>query len=111
MGWITLRFTINTRSAYHDFGVVQNLPIDMLTAGEFLRQHECQFMYKASGLDAFGIKDGSCDVCLRNKEKMKAEHDPQLQPTPKRTPRSVVISPALWFQHAYLMSKSEGARS
>ena len=39
LGWIKLRFTINTRSAYHEFGVVENLPIDMLFGGEFLRQH------------------------------------------------------------------------
>ena len=24
LGWITLRFTINTRTAYHDFGVAKN---------------------------------------------------------------------------------------
>ena len=86
LGWITLRFTIKKRSAYHDFGVAKNLPIDMHIGGEFLRPHECQIMYKASGRDAFGIKDGSCDVCLRNKEKMKAKHDPQLQATLMRTP-------------------------
>ena len=40
-GWITLRFTINTRTAYHDFGVAMNLPLDMLIGGEFLRPHEC----------------------------------------------------------------------
>ena len=33
LGWITLRFTINTRSAYHEFGVVKDLPIDMLIGG------------------------------------------------------------------------------
>ena len=85
LGWITLRFTIKRRSAYHDFGVVKNLPIDMLIGGEFLRPHECKIMYKASGRDAFGIKDGSCDVCVRNKEKMKAENDPQMQSTAKHT--------------------------
>ena len=69
LGWITLRFTINTRSAYHDFDVVKNLPIDMLIEGEFLRTHECQIMYKASGRDAFGIKDGSSDVCLCTRRK------------------------------------------
>ena len=30
LGWITLRFTISTRSAYQEFGVVKILPIDML---------------------------------------------------------------------------------
>ena len=85
LGWITLRFTINTRSAYHDFGLVKNLPIDILIGDEFLRQHECQIMYKVSGRNAFGIKDGCSDVCLGNKEKRKAEHEPQLQATPKRT--------------------------
>ena len=83
--WITLRFSNNTRSAYHDFGVVKNRPIDMLIGGEFPRTHECQIMNKASGRNAFEITDGSCYVCLRNKEQMKAEHDPQLQATPKRT--------------------------
>ena len=86
LGWITLRLTINIRSAYHEFGVVKNLPIDMLIGGEFLRQDECQIIYKASGRDVFGIKDGCCERCARNKEQMKAEHDPQLQATPKRTP-------------------------
>ena len=86
LGWITIRFTINTRSAYHKFGVVKNLPIDMLIGGEFLRPHECQIMYKASGRDAFEIKDRCCNACVRNKEKMKAEHDPQLQAPPKPTP-------------------------
>ena len=86
LGWITLRFTINTRSAYHEFGIVKDLPIDMLIGGEFLRSHECQIIYKASGRDVFGIKDGCCEKCVRKKEKMKAEHDPQLQATPKRTP-------------------------
>ena len=81
VGWITLRFTINTRRAYHVFGVVKNLPIEMLIGGEFLRPHECQIMYKASGLDAFGIKDGSCKECVQNKQKMKEEQDQQLEPT------------------------------
>ena len=59
-GWITLRFTINTRSSYHEFGVVKNLPIDMLIGGEFLRPSECQIIYKASGRDVLRIKDGCC---------------------------------------------------
>ena len=29
LGWITLFFTINTRTAYHEFGVATNLPSDM----------------------------------------------------------------------------------
>ena len=37
LGWMAVRFTINTRSAYHEFGVVRNLPIDMQLGGEFLR--------------------------------------------------------------------------
>ena len=86
LGWITVRFPLNTRSAYHEFGVVKDLPIDMLIGGEFLRPHECQIIYKASARDVFGIKDGCCDKCARNKENLKAEHDPQLQPTPKRSP-------------------------
>ena len=86
LGWITLRFTINTRTAYHEFGVAKNLPLDMLIGGEFLRPHECQIMYQKSGRDAFGITEGYCDACIRNKEKMKAEHDPQLQAMPKRIP-------------------------
>ena len=64
LGWITLRFTINTRSAYHEFGVLRNLPSDRLIGGESLRQQECQIMYNASGRDAFGMKDGTFDVCL-----------------------------------------------
>ena len=61
------------------------MPNDMLIGAEFRGPDDCQIMCKASGRDAFGIKDGSCDLCLRNKEKMKREHDPQLQATPKRT--------------------------
>ena len=49
LGWITLRFPINRPCAYHDFGVVENVPNDMLNGGDFLRPHECQIMYKASG--------------------------------------------------------------
>ena len=86
LGWITLRFSINKRSAYHGFDVVKNLPIDMLIGAEFLRPDEFLIVYTASGRDAFGIKHGSCDVCLLYKEKMKAEQDTQLQATPKRTP-------------------------
>ena len=86
LGLITLRFTINTRSAYHEYGVVKDLPIDMLIGGEFLRPHVCQIIYEASGRDVFGIKDGCCEKCARNKDKLKAEHDPQLHTTPKRTP-------------------------
>ena len=39
-----------------------------------------------SARDAFGMKDGICEKCVRHKEKMKAEQDPQLQATPKRAP-------------------------
>ena len=45
VGWITLRFTMNTRTAYHEFGVAKNLPLDMLIGGEYLRPHECQIKY------------------------------------------------------------------
>ena len=76
LGWNTLRFTIFTRTAYHEFGVVKNLPIDMLIGGEFLRPHECEIMYQASGRDVFGMKDGSCKKWARNKEKLKAANDP-----------------------------------
>ena len=31
--------------------------------------------------------DGTCEKCARNKEKLKAAHDPQLQFAPKRTPK------------------------
>ena len=44
LGWFTLRFTINSRRVYHEFGVANNLPIDMLIGGEFLWPHECQIM-------------------------------------------------------------------
>ena len=71
--WITLRFLINTGNACHEFGVVKSLPLDMLTGGEFLRPQVCQ-----SVRDAFGIEDGYCDAWVRNKEKMKEVHDPQL---------------------------------
>ena len=50
-GWISVRFTINTRRIYHEFGVVKNLTIDMLI-------HEL-----------FGINDGGSEKCVRNKEK------------------------------------------
>ena len=40
LGCITLRFIINTRSAYHEFRVVKNHPIDMLIGAEFIRPHE-----------------------------------------------------------------------
>ena len=86
LGWITLHLSIIPRSAYHEFGVVKNLPIDMLIGGEFLRPNECQIRYKASGRDAFGMQDGYSDAFVRNKEKIKAEHDPQLQATSKPTP-------------------------
>ena len=64
---------------------MKNLPIDMLIGGEFLLPHQCQITDKASDRDAFGINDGYCDACVRNKEKMKSVHDPQLQATPKGT--------------------------
>ena len=86
LGWIILRFTIKRRSAYHEFGVVKNLPIDMLYGGEFLRPHVCQTLHNASGRDAFVMKDAICEKCTGNKEQMKTVHDPQLQATPKRTP-------------------------
>ena len=57
LGWITVRFTINSGSASHEFRVVKNLPVAMLIGGEFLSQDECQSIYKASGHDAFGIMD------------------------------------------------------
>ena len=66
VGWMSLRFTITKRTAYHEFGVVQNLPIDMLIGGEFLMQHECQIMYQASGRDVFGMNDGTCEKYVRN---------------------------------------------
>ena len=86
LGGITLRLRIHTRSAYHEFSFVKKLPIDNLIRAEFLRRHDFRIMNKASDRDAFGIKDGNCDACVSNKEKMKAEHDPQLQATPKPTP-------------------------
>ena len=79
MEWITLLFTINRRTAYHEFGDVKNFPIDMRLGGEFLRPHECQIIYQASGRDVFGMKDGTCEKWARNKEKLKAAHEPQLQ--------------------------------
>ena len=88
LGWITLRFSINTGSANQEFGVEKDLPIDMIIGDEFLRPQECQIIYTASGRDVFGIKNGWCEKCVRNKEKMKAEHDPQLHATPKRTPKA-----------------------
>ena len=44
LGWITRRFTINTPSAYHVFGVVKNSLIGLLIGVEFLRPHECHIM-------------------------------------------------------------------
>ena len=43
-------------------------------------------MYNPSGRDAFVIKDGYSNECVRNKEKMNAEHEPQLQAMRKRNP-------------------------
>ena len=84
--WTTLRFTINTRNAYHEFGVVKDLSLDILIGGEFVRPHECQIIYKASGRDVFGMKDGCCVKWASNKAQIKAEQDHQQQATPKRTP-------------------------
>ena len=85
LSWITLRFTIKRRSAYQEFAIVSHLTIDILIGGMFLRPHECQIIYKAPGPYEFGIKDGCWEKCALNKEKMIANHDPQLQATPKRT--------------------------
>ena len=86
LGWITLPFSLNTRSDYHEFAVVKNLPNDMLIGGEFLRPHEFQIVYKASAPVVYGIKDGCWERSAGNNEKMKSEHVPQLQATKKRTP-------------------------
>ena len=56
LGWITLHFTINTPRAYHDFGVVKNLPIDMLIGGEFLRSHECQIITRRRVVMCFELR-------------------------------------------------------
>ena len=60
--------------------------MDMLIGAGFLRTHDCQIMYQASGRDVFGIKDGECEKGIRNNQKLKTEHDSQFHATPKRTP-------------------------
>ena len=69
LGWTTLRLTINRRSAYHEFAVLKDLPLDMLIGGEFLRPQEYQIIYKASGRDVFGINEGCCEKCARKQGK------------------------------------------
>ena len=85
LGWIRLRFLINTRCGHHDFGEVKTLTIDIFIGAEFLRPHDCQIICKASGSNAFGKMHGYCDPCLRKNDKIEGEHDPQLQPTPERS--------------------------
>ena len=43
---------------YHEFVVVNKVPIDMLIGGVFLRRDKCEIMYKASSRDAVGNRDG-----------------------------------------------------
>ena len=44
------------------------------------------------GRDAFAIKDGYRDACVRNKEKMKEEYDTQLPATPSLKPTVCAMS-------------------
>ena len=83
--WMTLRFRINTRSASHEFGVVNYLAIDMVHGAVFRNADGCQIIYRASWPDAGGITEVYSNPCVRNKEMLKAEHDPQLKGTPRRT--------------------------
>ena len=46
LGWITIRFTFNTRSAYHEFGVAKNLSLAIISGGEFHRPHESKSCIK-----------------------------------------------------------------
>ena len=59
--WITLRFTINTHTAYHAFGVGKNSPSERVFGCEFLRPLDCKIIYQASGRDVFSMKDGTCE--------------------------------------------------
>ena len=109
VGGITIRFPLNTGNAYQEVDVVRNLPIDMLIGGEFLRPHECQIVSRrrvAMLLESRMV----VSMCLRNKEKRKMEHDPQLQATPKRTPAKRMNLSCVVVPHGYLMSRREGAR-
>ena len=42
--WSTVRVRISTRSTSNDFGVVKNLPLDLLLGVEFPPRHECQLI-------------------------------------------------------------------
>ena len=44
LGCITVCFSINSRRAYHEFGLVKILPIDIHIGAEFKRPHEWHIM-------------------------------------------------------------------
>ena len=80
----------------------------MPIGGKFLRPHECQIMYQASRPDVVVMKDGTCEKCLRSKEKLKAEHTLNYKLRHSALLLSEGTFPVWQFQNACPMLKSVG---
>ena len=78
IGWAIFKIKVCDKLLYHLFGVVNNLPVEVLIGGEFLKAHGCVLTYAPTGRNRLDLGVNECPACQANKQILRDNCDPQI---------------------------------
>ena len=78
LGRAIFKIKVCDKQLYHLFGVVNNLPVEVLIGGEFLKAHGCTLTYAPTGRNRFDLGVNECNACQANKQILRDNCDPQI---------------------------------
>ena len=86
VGWTIIRLEFGSHSIYHEFGVVPELPVDVLFGGELMKPHSSTLKYSTTGRNTFELGAGVCSICVTNKNYLKNVKSPVISQSFQRGP-------------------------
>ena len=78
-GWVILKVEVTKRPVYHQFGIVNGLPVEILLGGEIMRPHACTCQNNQQGSGIFSVGTDKCQHCEENHQFLKPENSPALR--------------------------------
>ena len=67
-GWAVIPMTFGPVILWHEFGIVPELPLEVLIGGDILAAHQCSLQYLKNRRKRLQFGTHDCTVCTLNKE-------------------------------------------
>ena len=111
--WLgTLKIQLAGKLLYHSFGIVPDLPVDLIVGGDVMKPHACSLKYHPTGRNEFLMGEEKCESCTFFHSEMERRHDEQLTHQFKKLRSSPAIcreatAPQCYFQDPWILRNTK----